>query len=176
MMVHEKCVSREKLFAYASHLLDRREESEISLHIGACEACGRVLAQYQRLDATLDEWKPAAPSGAFDARVRAAVALQKVARPGFAFLGLRWAQMLAPACLLVLVVAASLILSHSRRHPVHVANTPAISQSVAEPGSPAEQELTMYQDLPILEDEDYEMLADFDVLSEVPRGDSKLAN
>ena len=39
-----------------------------------------------------------------------------------------------------------------------------------------EEELTLYKDLPVLEDQDYDMLANFDVLSELPRGDMKVDN
>jgi hypothetical protein len=36
--------------------------------------------------------------------------------------------------------------------------------------------LTLYKDLPVLEDEDYEMLANFDVLSALPHGEAKVEN
>lgn len=163
----EKCMGKEDLFAYAHHLLEPDAERDLRKHLAECAACRAVVAEYQSLDALLDEWKPAAPSAWFDVRVRAAVAADHP--PRWTLFGFRWAQLLAMACLLALVTAASLIIS--RRQPSSTQETAAKSSAAK-----VEEELTLYKDLPVLEDEDYEMLANFDVLSALPRGEAKVEN
>jgi anti-sigma factor RsiW len=173
MMDQEKCWIREQLFAYASHLLEPREADSVRLHVEQCDECLRIVAEFQRLDTVLDEWKAVAPSGAFGARVRAAVASRQ---SHTTFFGLRWTQVLAPVCLLVLMVTTSVIFLRVRKaHKLNNGSTQTTQIQNASAGQ-AEEELTLYQNLPVLEDEDYDMLADFDVLSELPRGDNKVAN
>jgi len=169
-MNHEKCMEREHLFAYAHHLLEAAEEREAREHVAQCAACGQVVMEFQKLDAALEEWKPIAPSVWFDARVRAAVASERSAGFPFRLFGWRWAQILAPACLVLLVTVASLMIS--RRQPSSAPTERAAQSSAAQ----VEEELTLFKDLPVLEDEDYEMLANFDVLSELPHGEAKVEN
>lgn len=160
----EKCMGKEDLFAYANHLLETEAERGVRAHLGGCAACRAMVAEYQTLDALLDEWKPASPSAWFDARVRAAVAAQP---RRFAFFGFRWAQVMAMACVVLMVTAASLMIS--RRSVQLERNEQAAANITAK--AKVEEELTLYKDLPVLEDQDYDMLANFDVLSAVPRGD-----
>lgn len=176
MMDRAKCLNDEQIFAYAQRLLEPGEEEKARSHVEQCSVCGQAALRYQTLDAVLDEWKPVEPSDWFDARVRAAVASNPSAQSGFTFFGLRWAQVLAPACLVMLLVAGSLIVL--RRRPAHLPQ-PA-TQQIAQPASATsvqvEDELTLYENLPVLEDQDYEMLSNFDVLSKLPRGEKRLAN
>ena len=170
-----KCLSREQLFTYSHHQLESREESGVREHVGRCTACEQTVLEFQKLDTVLDEWKPADPSAWFDARVRAAVNSSGMAPSGFTLFGMRWAQWLAPASLAVLVLAASLIVTRVQpnRTPQTVAR---VFQTAKSPAAQVEEELTLYKDLPVLEDEDYDMLANFDVLSELPRGETKVEN
>src|SRR5579863_6507957 len=117
MMDRPKCMDDEQIFAYAQHLLEPGEEEKVRSHVEQCSACGQIALRYQKIDAVLDEWKPVEPSEWFDARVRAAVASDPLARSGFTFFGLRWAQVLAPACLVLLIVTGSFIVSRMR--PAH---------------------------------------------------------
>jgi hypothetical protein len=176
MMDRSKCLDEEQIFAYAQHLLEPGEEDKVRSHVEPCSVCGQTALRYQKLDAVLDEWKPVEPSDWFDARVRAAVASDPSARSGFTFFGLRWAQVLAPACLVLLIVAGSLIVSRRRPAPSPRPATQQIAQPASAPSVQVEEELTLYENLPVLEDEDYEMLSNFDVLSKLPRGEKKLAN
>ncbi|MHB8655335.1 MAG: anti-sigma factor [Terriglobia bacterium] len=176
MMDRAKCLDEEQIFAYAQHILQPDEEENVRSHVEQCSACGETALRYQKLDAVLDEWKPIEPSDWFDARVRAAVASDPSARSGLTFFGLRWTQALAPACLVMLLIAGSLIVS--RKRPAHPARpaTQQIAQPASTPSAQVEQELTLYENLPVLEDQDYEMLSNFDVLSNLPRREKKLAN
>lgn len=176
MMDRAKCLNEEQIFAYAQHLLEPGEEEKARSHVEQCSVCGKTALRYQKLDAVLGEWKPVEPSDWFDARVRAAVASAPSARSGFTFFGLRWAQVLAPACLVIFFIAGSLIVSRMRpAHPARPA-TQQIAQPASTPSVQVEEELTLYENLPVLEDQDYEMLSNFDVLSKLPRGEKKLAN
>ena len=176
MMDCTKCLNDEQIFAYAQHLLGPDEQDKVRSHVEKCFACGQTALRYQKLDAVLDEWKPAEPSEWFDARVRTAVASDPSARSGFTFFGLRWAQVLAPACLVLLIVAGSFIVSRMRPAQSPRPATQQIAQPGSTPSVQVEEELTLYENLPVLEDEDYEMLSKFDVLSKLPRGEKKLAN
>lgn len=183
-----KCVDKEKLFAYAHRLLGAREEESVRAHVAACEACGKIAGEYQRLDSLLDEWKSAEPSSWFDSRVRAALGQAASERSVRAF-GVRWTQILAPACLVLILVGVSVVLPRLHRTPpaltapsapvvqpatVNSAVVPGGEEPVPSDASAADAELTMYRNLPVLED--YDVLADFDVLSELPKGDKKVAN
>src|SRR5579859_1073789 len=143
MMDRAKCLEEEQIFAYAQHLLQPGEEDKVRSHIEQCSVCEKASLRFQTLDAVLDEWKPVEPSDWFDARVRAAVASDPSARSGFTFFGLRWAQVLAPACLVLLLVAGSLILSRVR--PAHVPRPAAqqIVQPASAPSAQVEEELTL---------------------------------
>src|SRR5271169_2879820 len=165
MISHGRCLDREQLFAYAQRLLDSPEHGESREHIEQCAACGQMVAEIQKLDTVLNEWKPVAPSDWFDARVRATVAAEVPAPSRFALFGLRWAQVLSPACLVLLLIAASLILSRRRESNSFLTSTQPLTETVQTRAARVEEELTLYKDLPVLEDEDYEMLANFNALS-----------
>ena len=169
------CLSREVLFSYSHRLLEPREESGVREHVGRCAACKQTVLEFQQLDTVLDEWKPVVPSSWFDARVRAAVNSSGGAPSGFTLFGMRWAQVLAPACLAILVMAASLMISRVQPNRA-LRNAAQTNRTVKSPAAQVEEELTLYKDLPVLEDEDYDMLANFDVLSELPHGETKVEN
>jgi predicted anti-sigma-YlaC factor YlaD len=177
-----QCVEREKIFALAQDMLSGREQQETRAHVESCQSCRNVFQSYHRLDAVLDEWSPAAEASPwFDARLRAALAAQAERPSGF--LGLSWSRwMAAPALASLLVVASIVMLRQGRflNHPQSGATTKvAVVTAPAAPPAPTKtqvtnDELKMYQNLPVLED--YDMLADFDVISELPKGTHKIAD
>jgi hypothetical protein len=168
------CVGREQLFAMAHEMLSGREVKRVKAHVEACAGCRQALEGYRRLDTILDEWKPAAEASPwFDARLRAAVASVEPARPSRGFFGLAWNHWIAAPALAALLVASSLIaLRYARLHSgrPEAARAPAapLTAVTPAPSQAAAQELKMYQNLPVLED--YDMLAGFDVISELPKG------
>jgi predicted anti-sigma-YlaC factor YlaD len=177
-----QCLEREKIFALAQQMLAGRELQEARGHVEGCESCRNLFQSYHRLDAILDEWSPAAePSPWFDPRLRAALAA-KAERPS-GLLGLSWSRwMAAPALASLLVVASIVMLRQGRvlNHPQSSAATAKVAAVTAPPAAPVAKaqvtndELKMYQNLPVLED--YDMLADFDVISELPKGTHKIAD
>ena len=194
-----KCVEREQLFAFTHQMLEARAESEVRAHLAECSACRAVAEGFRQLDAVLDEWKPTEPSPWFDTRVRAALAAEGEKRAARPLFGLRWAQLLVPAVVMALVVLGVLLLRRSPQAPQPVARqqSPQVSQparavppetqpkplakaqppAVTQPQAAAtveEDELSLYQNLRVLED--YDLLANFDVLSELPARGKKIVN
>lgn len=196
-----KCFERERLFALAHGLLEAGKEAEARAHLRACPACRQVVTEYLRLDAVLEEWKPAEPSPQFDARVRQAVAAAGETRNSPGWLSLCWRWWWAPASAAVLIAIAMLVIlrGHRTSNPVPpmAGNTPQrsvqpetaphtqppIPTAEVKPTTPVktpvtgqseEEEMSLYKNLPVLED--YDLLANFDVLSELPQGEKKVAN
>jgi hypothetical protein len=179
------CVEREKLFAYSRHLLEPSEEGEVGAHVSGCSHCRGIAEQYQKLEAVLEEWKPVEPSPWFDVRLRAAV--ERAEAPSAGWLGLLGIRRLVPALAAVLVVVGLVVVLRQSRH----ASAPALSQvgqkataaaaSAQAPAQPeaseaeaGQEELSLYRNLPILED--YDLLTDFEVLSELPKSEKQVDN
>jgi anti-sigma factor RsiW len=194
-----KCVEREKIFVFTHRMLEPREESEVRAHLAECSECRAVAEEFRKLDAVLDEWKPTEPSPWFDTRVRAALAAEERKRAARPLFGLRWAQWLVPAVVVALVVLGVVLLRRSPQVPQPVAHEspPPVTRpaptmppqtqpkqlakaqppAVTQPQTAAraeEDELNLYENLPILED--YDLLANFDVLSELPAKGKKIVN
>ncbi|HEV2424960.1 MAG TPA: hypothetical protein VGZ29_09045 [Terriglobia bacterium] len=181
-----RCLEREQIFELAQGMAGEREAASRMAHLENCAECRKVFAGYQRLDDVLSEWNPQVePSPWFDARVRAAAASGRAARGASAFFGPALHRWLAvPVLASLLVVVGTVVLRHRSRVNVpsapvaaaaHVAvpPAPAGSQPPAAPQTGA-QEVNMYQNLSVLED--YDMLAGFDVISELPKGSGKVAD
>jgi hypothetical protein len=171
------CVEREEIFALAQGMLSGRQERKIKAHVEGCTGCRQVFEGYRRLDSVLEEWSPAAePSPWFDARVRAAVASVDPAPPSFGFFGLAWNRWLAaPALAALLVVAGTVVLRTPSLHPVARPEAVPASVAAARAKVPAvNQKSKMDENLSVLED--YDMLSSFDVISELPKGNNKLAD
>jgi len=195
-------VKREQIFALAHGLLSARQEEQTRAHLAGCLECRKVFEGYRSLDSVLDEWKPEAePSPWFEARLGASLASAGSATRSRGIWGLTLNRWLAlPAMGLVLVIAGAVAYRSFRPHPAggrggtapvtaaapaspHTLSTsapaagPAVqvaSTTAAPRPEAATQELKMYQNLPVLED--YDMLAGFDVISELPKGSGKVAD
>jgi predicted anti-sigma-YlaC factor YlaD len=175
------CPERENIFALSQGMLAEREARQAKAHLQECLSCRNVYQGYLRLDSVLDGWTaPAEPSPWFDARLRAALASAKPTSrsPGLRIWGLAWTRWVELSALTAMLLAAVVLTrSHllSRHHQAApVVTEVAQSTKAAAVQSEATQELKMYQNLPVLED--YDMLADFEVISELPKGNSKVAD
>jgi anti-sigma factor RsiW len=198
-----KCLETERLISYAYHLMDEPAASEVRVHLEECPRCREIVEQYGRLDAVLSEWKTAEPTPGFDARVRQALEAQQAGRAAWGFWGWSWARGLALASLGVLIIAGVVWFTQSHRRvssPSQVAarqvqqvggpQTPAPMASLRSPGvklhadvRPAEtaaepqsatSSLTEDKDAQALED--YDLAANFDLLSEIPKGETRVVN
>jgi hypothetical protein len=175
------CPKREDIFALSQGILAGREAREAKAHLEDCAHCRNVFERYLRLDSVLAGWTPAVePSPWFDARLRAALASAKPASasPAFAWWGFAWTHWLALSTLTALLLAVAILTRHDLR--LQHQRSAAVAAQVAQTEKPAPiqseaaQELKIYQNLPVLED--YDMLANFDVISELPKGSSKVAD
>jgi Putative zinc-finger len=177
-----KCMDREKLFLFSHGMLGPEEADRLRRHVAGCGECGRAAEEYRRLDTALDDWNAAEPSPWFDAKVRARVAASENGKSGFFGFG-RLRALAAGVAAVVLIMVAVVVFNH---HQVAEINQPADSQqqSVAisaqpQPSEkiealkrplPADEQLKMDENLSVLED--YEVVANFDALSELPQANS----
>jgi len=196
-----KCLETERLISYAYHLTDEPAASQVRAHLGECSRCREIVEQHGRLDALLGEWKAAEPTPWFDARVRQAVRARqaKLATGGFR----EWARGLALAALGALMVTGVVWFTQSHpwaskpsgiatRQPQQV-SSPQTTPQRAELRSPivappagvkpvravpvlksADASWTEDKDAQSLED--YDLAANFDLLSELPKGEPRVAN
>lgn len=198
-----KCLETEKLIGYAYHLIDESAELQVRAHLGECPRCRAIVEQHARLDAVLDEWKPTQPTPEFEPRVRQAVEAQQSGRWAWGVWGLGWSRALALASLGVLIVAG-VIWSTRVHRPVSDSSRVAARQTQRSSGAAvppqvakvrhpatakapvvrsaqaaAESELassSSTEDKDALALEDYDLAANFDVLSELRKGESRVAN
>jgi anti-sigma factor RsiW len=194
------CLERERLFGYASRLLDEPEMSQVRAHLEECSRCREIVQGYARVDVVLEEWKPVEPTAWFDARVRQAVKAQPTPRTIRDLLGWGWVRGLALAALGVLVI--STVVWHTRS-PRVVSHSTALSTRPSNPLAPttvapevarvnpavvtplpSERPLKPAKEIksasaPLMDDEDAvtaddeDFLANFDVLSELPKTETR---
>lgn len=198
-----KCLETEKLISYAYRLIDEAAASEVRAHLGECSHCREIVEEHGRLDFLLDEWKAAEPTPEFDVRVRQAVEARQAGRLAWGFWNWGWARGLALAALGVLVIAGVIWVTQTHRrvsncagvatlapHPASGAPTPAQVASLHASAARANTGVGPAKHAPGLgsagvlsaEDkdaqalEDYDLAANFYVLSELPKGDSRVAD
>jgi anti-sigma factor RsiW len=198
-----KCLETERLISYAYRLIDEPAASEVCKHLEECVRCREIVEQHGRLDAMLSEWQSAEPSPEFDVRVREAVEAFEAQREGWGFWGWQWARGLALAALGLMIVAGVVRFGHNHRADSHSSQV-ATRQSQQTTGArisgqtpnqqtqadAAEAQMTSAQQLPDLRAadatssddkdalamEDYDLAANFDLLSEIPKGERRVAN
>jgi hypothetical protein len=182
--MNSDCFERERLMAYAAKLLDPADHALVDAHLAAgCQACGAVVGEYRRLDSVLEEWKPVEPSPWFDTRLRAAISSAESSKGRHRVFGLGRIRWLVPALTAMLVVVASVVAVRRVRRADHAGNAIAqkappvapspsqASQATAVPGGLSVQPGSVgpgSADAAAQAAEDDEMLANFDVLSELP--------
>jgi hypothetical protein len=109
--------------------------------------------EFRSVSSLLDELPQIEPSSAFDVRVRARIAAEPVKQEWWSWLGA------APR---VLVAASMLLLA-----TVWVGHRPSDSTNVASSNGGDETQIMQDQDLPVLEN--YDVLANFEPLTELPQ-------
>jgi anti-sigma factor RsiW len=138
-----------QLIAYLDGKAREAEGREVEAHLAACGACRARADEFRRLWGVLEEAAVLEPSLGFDARLRRVIA----AEPQPALFA--W---LIPSMRMAVAVTALVLLS------VWISSVPPGDNSA--PVAKAEEEFIMIRDLPVLED--YDVLANFEVLSELP--------
>lgn len=140
-----------KLIAYLDGKATAEAVREVEAHLAACAACRTRAQEFRRVWNVLDEAPAIEPSLGFDARVRQRVA----AEPRPRLLGWLIPQPRLAFAVSLLVAMAIWI---SALPPASVENGIARNKS--------EEEFQMIENLPVLED--YDVLASFEALSELP--------
>ena len=177
-----KCNHREKLFLFVHQMLDFDEADRMRRHLAGCGECARAAEEYRRLNSALDDWNTAEPSPWFDNKVRARVAASGRMNSGlFGFDRVR--TLVAGAAALVLVLVAVVVFNHpkvaeinqpvsSQQQTVTASAPPQASEKIEamKKPLPAEEQLKMDENLSVLED--YEVVANFDALSELAQANN----
>ena len=140
-----------QLIAYMDGRASSTERREVEAHLADCGACRTRAEEFHLLWGVLDEVPQVETSPAFDARLRARIAAEPPRQSLWAWL--------VPSPRLALAVSLLLVLS------VWISSVPAPGPAVAEVAQ-SEAEFKMIKDLPVLED--YDVLANFEALSELP--------
>lgn len=136
------------LIPYLDGRASERERHEVDLHLIACSACRTRVEEFRRVSALLDEAPVVQPSLAFDARLRQRLAAEPV--PGlFGWLAPLRRPALAFAMLAVFSVWIGMLPTNPEIRMVQ-----------------SEEDFRMIRDLSVLED--YDVLANFEALSELP--------
>jgi anti-sigma factor RsiW len=142
-----------RLLGYIDGRLKEKEQREMEKHLAACPACTVRVNEFRSVSSLLDELPQIEPSAAFDVRVRARIAAEPVKQQWWSWLGA------APR---VLVAASMLLLA-----TVWVGHRPADTNNVASSYTGDETQIMQDQDLPVLEN--YDVLANFEPLTELPQ-------
>ncbi len=141
------------LITYLDGRASRTERREVEAHLAACTACRTRAEEFRRLWSVLDEVPRVEPSPAFDARLRARMAAEPPRTSLWAWL--------APTPRFAFTVSLLLVLSvWISSLPPGPPQAPGLTQGASE------AEFGMIKDLPVLED--YDVLANFEALSELP--------
>lgn len=195
-----KCLETERLISYAHRLIDEPAAAEVRAHVTECSRCREVVEQHGHLDEVLNEWRPAEPTPEFDVRVRHAVAAFEAQRAGWGFWGWQWARGLALAALGVVIVTGAVWFGRDHHGALNLAQVaarhsqPATALAPASnpptPAEPTQAQVTPARQSPELDlvgatangdkdalaMEDYDLAANFDLLSEIPKGERRVAN
>ncbi len=198
-----KCLETEILISYAYHLTDEPAAAQVRAHLGECPRCRETVEQHGRLDALLDEWKTAEPKPWFDARLRQAVEAEQARRDARGFWGREWARGLAMAALGILIIAGVVWFTQShpwsspsasvatqQPQPVGGPQNSAQTAEMPSPNGTTHPSVKSSQAVPNLKSagafpnedkdalalEDYDLAANFDLLSELPKGQARVAN
>jgi anti-sigma factor RsiW len=177
-----KCNHRETLFLFVHQMLGPVEADVVRRHVADCAHCARAADEFRKLDAALDDWIAAGPSPWFDTTLRARVAASEQRNSGFFGFG-RVRALAAGVAAMALILIAVVVFNHqkvaeinqppsSQQRPVAITTgprVPATTEAARQP-LPAEEQLKMDENLRVLED--YEVVANFDALSELPQGNN----
>jgi Putative zinc-finger len=192
--VSRTCTKKEKLLLYAHQMLGPSEDSPVRAHLAGCAPCREIVESHKNLSTVLDEWKAPESWPWFDARLRAAIAKDvppRVMLSRWNFNLRRWTPVLGMAAVTVFAVCAMLLVNRGSKTQVSARQPSSLTAqresrfagSTGQAGSaqivdqPASEHSGIGMEEPKAAEstqaEDDEMLSNFDVLSELPRPQSK---
>ena len=148
------CKSVEKYsIAYLDGSIDSFRRRELEGHLAQCGACRERARGLREIWGVLEEAPTVRPSAGFDALVRSRIAREGSRRN-------LWSWLIAPSPRLAVGVTALLVFS------IWLSSIPPAGRTPAPAPSAGDAEFAMIADLPVLED--YDVLANFEALSELP--------
>jgi anti-sigma factor RsiW len=157
-----------RLMDYLEGTLAARERELIDLHARSCVLCAERIQGFPEVFGLLDSWKDIEPSPSFNARLEQRLEREAASRNWLGNLFPRLAALRFgyPAFALALMLAVSI-------GAIVVKYSPSQTQTVASrqqaplmaSASAADDDLTLYRNLPVLEDLD--VLRNFEVLQEL---------
>jgi anti-sigma factor RsiW len=131
-----------RILAYVDGRLKESERGEVEKHLAGCAACRLRAKEFRAVNDLLDELPVIEPSGAFNARVHALVAAEPQRRRS-------WLTWLAPSPRIAFVASMLLLAT------VWVGTRPSPQPAIAA------------QDLPVVENADYDVISSFAPLSDL---------
>ena len=177
-----KCTNREKVFLHLHQMLEPDAADRMRQHVASCDECALAAEGYRRLDSALDDWNTAEPSPWFDAKVRARVATSENQNSGFFGFG-KGRTLVAGVAAVVLILVAAVVFNRPKvaeiNHPVSTHQQSVAASALPQVSEktealkkplPPEEQLKMDENLSLLED--YEVVANFDALSELPQANA----
>jgi anti-sigma factor RsiW len=132
-----------RILAYVDGRLKDTERAEMDKHLGGCSACRVRVNEFRAVTDLLDELPVIEPSGAFNARVHALIAAEPEKRRGW----LAWFT-LSPR----IAFAASMLL--------------LLTVWIGSMQGPKQPQIAD-QDLPVVENADYDVISSFSPLSDL---------
>jgi len=147
-----------RLVAFLDGRLEAAERVEVDAHLAGCAACRARAEEFRALWGVLDAAPAFEPSAAFDARLR-----QRIAGEPRAW----WLGWLVPSPRMAVAAALLVILSISI---VSLAPPPETATAQVAQNS-SEEEFKLINNLPLLED--YDVLTNFEVLTELSKAPAK---
>jgi len=147
-MVVMSCQKMEtRSLAYVDGRLKEDERAEVEKHLEGCAACRLRANEFRAVGDLLDELPMIEPSGAFNARVHALVAAEPQKRKS-------WVAWLTPSPRIAFVASLLLVAT------VWLGSQPVEHPAIAE------------QDLPVVENADYDVISSFAPLSDLSQAQS----
>jgi len=136
-----------RILAYVDGRLKEGERAEVEKHLEGCAACRLRANEFRAVGDLLDELPMIEPSGAFNARVHALVAAEPQKRKS-------WFAWLAPSPRIAFVASLLLVAT------IWLGSQPVEHPAIAE------------QDLPVVENADYDVISSFAPLSDLSQAQS----
>lgn len=131
-----------RILAYVDGRLKESERGEMEKHLDGCAACRLRVNEFRAVTGLLDELPVIEPSGAFNARVHALVAAEPQKRSG-------WLAWFAPSPRIAFVASMLLLAT------VWMGSIKPVTPQIPE------------QDLPVVENADYDVISSFAPLSDL---------
>jgi anti-sigma factor RsiW len=131
-----------RILAYVDGRLKESERAEMEKHLVGCSACRLRVNEFRAVTGLLSELPVIEPSGAFNARVHALVAAEPRKRSG-------WLAWFAPSPRIAFVASMLLLAT------VWLGSRPGPAPQITE------------QDLPVVENADYDVISSFSPLSDL---------